>query len=280
MTVGRWPDRSSRSRIAVGVLLAVTAVVALGPGGRSLSLFYDMEQAVSGFAAGGWTPPSTTFPLGTLHVGDKCTGVAVGLVTSGIAMDLSVSVSGGWLMNNEVGVEPDHIGPGESAVVYFSNAAVNGPQSIHDTITVTGTPGGVIQTIVLTGAVENPADPQVHDPDPLPLGCVHPAGKIQSEPGLVEAEGAPVPEGTVTAPPESPLEDEAVPAEPEAPAPEPEAPAAEPEAPAAEPEAPAPEPEAPAPEPEAPAAEPEAPAPEPEAPAPEPEAPTPEPEVI
>ena len=235
MTVGRWPDRSSRARIAVGVLLAVTAVAALGPGGRSLSLFYDMEQAVSGFAAGGWPPPSTTFPLGTLHVGDKCTGVAVGLVTSGIAMDLSVSVSGGWLRDSEVGVAPGHIGPGESAVVYFTNAAVNGPQSIHDTITVTGTPGGVLQTIVLTGAVENPADPEVHDPDPLPPGCVHPAGKIKSDSGLVEADDAPVPEGTVTAPAGSALEDEAVPVEPE-----PEPAATEPE-PAAEPPPPAPE---------------------------------------
>ena len=213
MKVGRWPERSTRAGAAICILVVTATAAMAGQVDRTASLFLDHKEAASSIdAAPGVTLPPMEFNVGTLHVGDKCTNVVLGQITATFQMTLSVDVSGGWLRDKEVSVDPTSIGPGDTATVYFTNSAVNGPQIISDTVTVTADPGGVIQTIQVLGEVVNPADPDVHDPDPLPPGCVHPAGKIKIfDPGLVG------PDGALLAP-EAPL-----PA-PEAPPPAPEAP--------------------------------------------------------
>ncbi|HWI66288.1 MAG TPA: hypothetical protein VNT75_31025 [Symbiobacteriaceae bacterium] len=98
-------------------------------------------------------------------------------------------------------MSPTTIGPGQPATVYFTNAAVNGPQTINDILTITGEPGDYVRVIQLVGEVVNPADPENHDPDPLPPGCVHPAGKIKpADAGLVGPSGDLTAEGTAPAP--------------------------------------------------------------------------------
>jgi len=274
--MGRWPDRSNRTLSAVCSLLVVVSAAALSPVGYTSGLLTDRTQATNhvGAALGSISVTPGVFDVGLLHVGDKCTDVELAQITTTWPVSLSVSVQGGWLTNSDLQVSPASIGPGETATVYFTNAAVNGPQTIDDVITVEGDPGGVVETIRVTGAVVNPADPATHDPDPLPPGCVHPAGKKSTAPVsadciplapeeavLAPEGGAPTPEGGAPAVDPADRALEGVVLAPEA-APPDCAAAGPPPAPEA---APAPAPEAgPAPAPEA------APAPAPEA-APDPD---------
>ncbi|HWI50920.1 MAG TPA: hypothetical protein VNT01_02100 [Symbiobacteriaceae bacterium] len=219
--MGRWPDRSNRALSAACTLLVLASAMALGPVGYTSGLFTDRTQATNHVSAapGSISVTPGVYDVGLLHVGDKCTDVELARITTTWPISLSVSVEGGWLTDSDVQVSPASIGPGETATVYFTNAAVNGPQAIDDVITVHGDPGGVVKTLRVTGAVVNPADPATHDPDPLPPGCVHPAGKKSTAP--VSADCIPlVPEATAAAPPDcSAPAPETAPA-PTAPAPE------------------------------------------------------------
>lgn len=183
----RARHRLLRSGVAASLLLLAAAAVVRPRSAVTLAMLNAHGGTGGGFRAGHGSihvTPGVT-DLGTLHVGDKCYDVLVATVTSNWPATLSVSASG-WLTDKDVTVVPQSIGAGGTARVYFTNAAVNGPTTDLGTITVTASPGGLTRVIALQGRVENPADPEVHDPDPLPPGCVHPAGKPEKEPDQPE----------------------------------------------------------------------------------------------
>jgi hypothetical protein len=248
-----WPA------VAALVLLPTSAVLVGNIPVRTFSLLQDRADTVTSVraATGAITITPDMLDLGTFWVGDKCTDVPVATVSTTWPVVLSVTASG-WLNDRDVSIMPGAIGPGETATVTFTNAAVNGPTDFFEAvITVHGDPGGLEQVFRLTGRVENPASPGT-PPPPLPEGCEHPAGKAKVnsceglEPLLADPRKRPrllrgpsvaigdLPEGEATpcrsegaaAPPVSgPTVMPVRPPAPEAPAPAPEAPAPAPEAP-------------------------------------------------
>ncbi len=145
-----------------------------GQMGTTAALFRDYKTASASVQASRAIPPVITpgiVDLGTLHVGDRCEEAPALEIRNRSDWHLGLSVTAnGWLDNGDVTVVPNSIGPGESATVYFTKAAVGPPRTITGEIIVVAAPGPFTTVIALKGEVLNPAV-AAQDPDPLPPGC-------------------------------------------------------------------------------------------------------------
>lgn len=167
------PQRPRRGKRLLSALLVPVMLAGVGQLRSTSALLGDARSTVPNFQASVAGPPQVTPAVLEIqvHVGDRCEDAPALTVQnpSGWTQHLAVTASG-WLEESDVYVDPTTIGPGQSATVYFTKAAVLGPMVITGEIVVTADPGSHITVVPLQGEVTEPADASDPPPSPYP-GC-------------------------------------------------------------------------------------------------------------
>lgn len=150
-----------RGRGCLTALVLSGFLLAMGQVGTTVARMHSVRNGAIAFHAAPATSPSIgagIADVGVLEVGDRCERAPLLTVTGTSPWRLQLSVSAsGWLEESDVTVDPSGVTGGQTAMVYFTKAAVGPPQPITGEVVIAAEPGGFVIRVPLSGQVVNPA---------------------------------------------------------------------------------------------------------------------------